>query len=294
MRNFRYFIENCPPMLRRLCLCGIFLLFALSLSAQKVRTVSAEYIYYPPENVTLEQAKATAIERARLEAIANEFGTNVSQTNTIVISNDKEGSNTQYNTYGSTEVKGDWIADTAEPQVQISYEGGMLVIKVKVAGKVRERNSADIELDIATLCNGTPSESFKNNDKFAVRFKAAANGFLSIYLIDDNVEQAYCLLPYENENGMAREIEKGKTYTLLSTADPVYPYREETILTTEKKVDFNRLAIIFSTTRFAMPLTEQGAYVPELTSTGFERWLQKNRIKDESMMVIYKTLEIKK
>ena len=281
-------------MLRNILLIVTLLLLAVGASAQKVRTVKGECTYYPPENISLEQAKAKAIERARLEAIAAEFGTNVSQTNTVVISNSNEESNTRYNSYGSTEVKGDWIADITEPEVAVSYANGMLAIKVKVEGKVRERNSTDVEIQATTLCNDVESERFKNNDRFSIKFKAAANGFLSIYLLDDNVSQAYCLLPYENENGMARAITKGKTYTLLSTADPVYPYREATILTTDKSVDYNRIAIIFSTTKFSMPLTEQGEYLPELSVEGFERWLHKNRIKDASMSVVYKTLEIRK
>ena len=281
-------------MLRNILLIVTLLLLSISASAQKVRMVKGEYIYYPPENISLEQAKAKAIERARLEAIAAEFGTNVSQMNTFVVSNSNEESNTRYNSYGSTEVKGDWIADTSEPEVQISYANGMLAIKVKVAGKVRERTSADIELLLKTLCNDIVSEKFKNNDRFSIEFKSAADGFVSIYLIDDNIGQAYCLLPYENENGMARSIVKGQTHTFLSTADPIYPYQEATILTTDKPIDYNRIAVIFSTTRFAMPLTEQGAYLPELSTADFERWLHKNRIKDASMSVMYRTLEIRK
>lgn len=281
-------------------MCRTILLFAACLLcsfgsvAQKMRNVSGEYTYYPPENISLEQAKAKAIERARIEAIAATFGTNVSQTNTVVVSNNNENSTTQYNMIGSTEVKGDWVADTSEPEVQISYANGLLAIKVKVSGKVRERTSADIELQLKTLCNDVVSEKFKNNDRFSIEFKSAADGFVSIYLIDDNIEQVYCLLPYENENGMARSITKGKIHTFLSTLDPIYPYREATILTTEKPIDYNRIAVIFSTTRFAMPLTEQGTYLPELSTVDFERWLQKNRIKDASMSVMYRTLEIRK
>lgn len=275
---------------------SILLLFTVSCSyayAQKIRNVNGEYVYYPPENMSLEQAKTMAVERARLDAIAREFGTNVSQTNTVAISAQNGDSETSFQSLGTTEVNGDWIADIKEPEIVVAYEGGMLIISAKVCGKVRERKRADFELSIQTLCNGIESEKFKNNDRFSVRFRSPVKGYFSIWLADDNLRQVYCLLPYENANGEAREIQSRKEYTLLSTADEQYPYREETILTAERDVEFNRLVFIFSTVRFTMPLTEQGEYLPELSSTDFDKWLQRNRIKDENMYVIQKMIEIK-
>lgn len=275
---------------------ALLLLFGCPIfaSAQKIRTIKGEYTYYPPENVTLEQAKQIAVERARIEAIAREFGTNVSQTNTVAISSDNLASETSFSAIAQTEVKGDWIADVKDPEVEIDYGAGMLVVTARVEGKVRARNAATVDLALATLCNGVESEKFQNNDKFSVRFKAAAKGYLSIWLMDDALKQAYCLLPYDNANGMAREVFGKREYMLLSTQDPLYPYQEETILTTDKDVDFNRLVLVFSTQTFSMPLTDQGEFLPELSTANFEKWLQRNRIKDEAMFTIQRTLEIRK
>ncbi len=262
--------------------------------AQKVRNVSGEYTYYPPENMSIEQAKNMAVERARLDAIAREFGANVSQTNTVSVSAENGSSETNFQSLGTTEVNGDWLADTKDPEIQIAYEGNMLVVSVRVWGKVRERKRADFELSIRTLCNGIESERFKNNDRFSVRFRSPVKGYFSIWLADDNLRQVYCLLPYENANGQAREVHSRQEYTMLSTADPLYPYREETILTTDRESEFNRLVFIFSTAPFVMPLTEQGAYLPELPTADFDKWLQRNRTKDENMYVIQRMIEIRK
>lgn len=262
--------------------------------AQKVREVSGEYVYYPPENISLEQAKMMAVERARLDALTRTFGANVSQINSVAVSTHNGESDTNFQSLGTTEVNGDWLADTRTPEYAIAYEGDMLVIKVKVWGKVRERKRANFDLSIATLCNGTESEKFKNNDRFSVRFCSPVKGFLSIWLADDNLQQAYCLLPYDNSNGEAREIQSRKKYVLLSTADSQYPYREETILTAERETEFNRLVFVFSPNRFTMPLAEHGTYLPELSVPDFVKWLQRNRIKDEDMYVIQRMIEIKK
>jgi len=281
-------------MLGRISLLLLLTLSSLTAAAQKVRSVSGECTYCPPENVTLEQAKQMAVERARIDAIAREFGTNVSQMNTVATINSNGESATAFNSLGSTEVNGDWLADTKEPEIEIDYESGMLAITARVWGKARERKTADFELSVKLLCNGTESEKFRNNDRFSIRFRSPVKGYLSIYLVDDNLRQAYCLLPYETEDGEAREIRNNAEYVLLSTEDPLYPYREETILTTENEVDFNRIVLVFSTNRFVMPLTEQGTYLPELPTPEFDRWLQRCRTKDTAMYVMQKTIEIRK
>ena len=269
-------------------------LFSLDLVAEKTKNVSATITFYPPENLTVEEAKRNAIERARIQAIADEFGTTVSQTNITNIHNDNNNSNVNFQSIGFSEVKGEWLADTKEPELAISYEGNMLMITVTVWGKIREKKKADVDLSIKTLRNGNESEIFKDNDHFSVEFQSPINGYLSIWLIDDKVQQSYCLVPYENENGVAREIKNRKKYILLSTKDDIYPYQEETILTASSDRDINRLVIIFSSNKFTIPLTETGEFVPELTTSKFEKWLQRNRNKDENMFVIEKILEISK
>ena len=272
----------------------LLLAVCISLPAQKVRNVSGEYVYYAPENISLEQAKATALERARIDAIAKEFGANVSQTNTVSALMNNGDSETFFQSIGGTEINGDWLSDSKEPQITIAYEDGMLVISAKVWGKARERTRATFDLEIQTLCNGIESDRFKNQDIFSVRFRSAIKGFFSIWLADDNIRQVYCLLPYENTGGQAREIQGQKEYTFLSTTDAQYPYLEETILTAEKEIEYNRLVFIFSTAPFIMPLTQQGEFLPELPVGDFNKWLQRNRIKDENMLVIERIIAIKK
>ena len=42
--------------------------------SQKVRTLDGEYAYVVPENVDLEKAKQVALERVKIQIIADEFG----------------------------------------------------------------------------------------------------------------------------------------------------------------------------------------------------------------------------
>lgn len=272
----------------------LFLLISLYSLGQRVVNICGEYKYIVPENVSLAEAKAIAIERARLTAIANEFGTTVSQTNLATTHIENGTTRNDFLSLGETEVKGDWLGDTKEPEIRPVYENNQLVIYASVCGKVRELKTAEVELRMQIMNNGIETEQFKNNDKVAIRFKSPVNGYVAIFVRDDNAGIVSCMLPYENENGKARVVKNSKEYIYLSTADPIYPYQEETILVTNKKIEFNTFVLVFAEKEFAMPLSDMGEFVPELSIEHFQRWLRKNRINDKTMQTIEKTIQINK
>ena len=103
------------------CIC-------LSSFAQKTVKVKGAYTYYAPENVTLEEAKRTALERAKITAIADVFGTLVTQNNSTILINKNGKSDSQFFSLGGSEVKGEWIETTKGPIYDVSYENGILVI----------------------------------------------------------------------------------------------------------------------------------------------------------------------
>ncbi len=271
----------------------ILLLATLTCIAQKTVTICGEYRYIAPENVSPAEAKATATERARLEAMANEFGTNVSQTNLNTTRTNNGEAQNDFLSFGGTEVKGNWLGDTKEPEISVTYEQNQLVVTAKVCGKAREIVNASVDLSVKVLCNGVESERFKNNDKLSVVLKTPVHGYLAIFLRDDVNGIVACLLPYETENGKARKIKRNEFYTLLSTSDPLYPYREETILVTEREQEFNTLIFVFSENEFAMPNTENGEYLPELSIPDFQKWLRRNRMRDEKMQTLEKVIDIR-
>ena len=267
--------------------------FSVHSFCQRVVNICGEYKYIAPDNLSPAEARAIALERARLTALANEFGTTVSQTNLTTTHTTNGQTISDIISLGETEVKGDWLGDTKEPQVEIYYEQDRLIVFASVCGQARAIQHAEVELLISILCNGIESERFYNNNRLSVDFKTPIDGYLSIFLRDDNVGVVSCLMPYETENGKARSVALNTNYTFLSTKDPLYPYREETILVTQKKSEFNTLLFVFSQNPFAMPITEQGEFLPELSVADFQKWLRKNRVKDEAMQVVEKVVEIR-
>lgn len=284
----------------------VILLFAIFLplcaTAQKIKVVSAEYTYHVPETITPAQAKQIAIERARVEAIASEFGTIVAHTSSVNISNVNGKSDVAVKSIGTNDVKGVWIGDIEEPKLSATVTAdGNLVYTVKVHGKARARNTAEINLDVAILHHHTegnvfkyyPNNRNKNRDEedFSVKFKAAANGFVSVFVLDDNNDIAFCLLPDEKGNGFAVPVEKSKEYHLLEPQDSS---EETTYFTTDKSSETDRVFVIYSTKQFSMPLTNMGEYTPQLSIKSFESWLHNNLAKDEMMTVVQKSVTIKK
>lgn len=265
-----------------------------SATAQRVVTVSGEYRYVVPGDVSLNRAKQIAIDKARNAAIANEFGQVVSQSTSTTIHTTEAKSSVQSNSYASTESRAIWLSDTAEPKVDISYENDVMVITASVCGKVRELKTAEVELKMQILNNGIEADRFKSNDRVTVKLKSPVSGYVAIFFRDDNAGVISCMMPYENENGTAREVKSNKEYIYLSTEDPIYPYKEQTILVTDKTVEFDTFILVFSKKPFSMPASESGVFVPELSVENFQKWLRRNRINDETMQTIEKTVQIHK
>ena len=286
--------------LRRL-LCIILLFICITnLSAQKAERICGEYTYIAPENVSLEQARQVALERAKIEALAEKFGTTVSQSNATVIENTNGNSDVRFLSFGGSEVKGEWIETTSEPKYTVSYESGMLVVKVSVCGKAREIVGARIDFTAKVLKNGTDarfeSDNFRDGDAIYLLFRSPTDGYLAVYLVDES-KTAYCLLPYMNAPSGNTRIKTGKDYVFFSErhADKAEAaIVNEYVLTTNKAAEQNFLYVIFSPHEFTKANDQtKGATLPrELRYEDFQQWLAKNRTRDKDMKVETKGLTV--
>lgn len=279
----------------------ILLMLSIGCYAQQTVKVDASYTYYAPENITLEAARRTALERAKIKAIAEEFGTVVSQSNTTRIENNNGESQIDFLSIGGSEVRGEWIETLKEPQYEITYQDGMLVVTVTVSGKIREFVSASIDIDVHILRNGTEkkfaSEDFLNGDDLYILFKSPVQGYLAVYLVDA-LKNAYCLLPYRRQKEGAFSIESNKEYLLFSSesmSGSEAAYIDEYVMTCEEGYEQNQIYIIFSPNEFskASDTNKEESLPRELTFEKFQRWLSKCRTYDTRMQIIKKVITIK-
>lgn len=285
----------------RLSFTVCLLLFSVVLCAQRTERVRAEYTYHAPENVTLEAAKRTALERAKLQAIADEFGTVVSQSNTTFVTNQSGESNTDFFSLAGSEVKGEWIETIGEPKYSISYEQEMLVVKVSVSGRIREIVSVQIDFKAEVLCNGTDLKfartDFKSGDDLFLYFQSPVDGYLAVYLLDDVSQMVYCLLPYKSSSEAVVPIEHDKPYIFFSAkhaGDKAHLVDEYT-MTCSRPQEHNTIYIIFSPNEFAKANSNNvDELLPqELSFEEFQKWLAKGRNRDKEMRVNSYVITIK-
>ena len=172
--------------------------------AQKIQNVYGEYRYVVPDNVTMAEARRTAEKRARTEAIAEAFGTVITQSNSTVIKNDTGKSTVDFLSLNESDVKGEWLSNTRDTEFQFlvdEYTGQQVVI-CRVWGKAREIVAAKVDFTAKILRKEADpafeSETFKNGDQFYLYFSSPTDGYLAVYMVDAE-QTAYCLLPYMND-----------------------------------------------------------------------------------------------
>lgn len=270
--------------------------------AQKTKKVHGEYIYHAPENVSIEQARQTALSRAQIQALGDEFGTVVAQHNATLMNNTNGSTHTDFTSLSSSDVKGEWLETIGEPKYEISYEQGMLVVKCSVIGKARAIVAKQNNYVAKILCNGiedrNEGENFKSGDDLYLAYQSATKGYLAVYLIDDN-KNAYCLLPYQSSKDGKVEVDANTRYVFFNqkTAQPLFNSSDidEYTMTCDKASETNYIYIISSPNPFIKAIDNAVEGLPrELKYDDFQKWLSKNRTADKDMQVEIKTIVVKK
>lgn len=280
-------------LLLGLCLLG----FAVA-SAQRTKRVTGAYTYYVPANVSLEEARRIALDRAKVAAIEETFGSLVTQSNSTLLNNVNGHTDSHFLSIGGSEVKGEWLETTREPAYNIWYAQEQLVIEVTVEGIVRELSESDVTLTAKILRNGTEerfeSSEFRNGDDMYLYFSAPTDGYLLTYLYDEATDCAVCLLPYSSDTRGYQPIRGGEQYIFFHS-DNHNPVDEYTLTTAHISPEFATLYIIFSPSPIYMAnqgMNTASDGLRSLSHKAFIEWLAKMR-KRVSVKVIEKSIIIK-
>lgn len=275
-------------------ICLLLLSIPVFANSQKLKKVESEYTYYAPESMSLEQAKQIALERAKIQVIADEYGTVVSLTNFTTVINNEGKSAIDLQSIGYSDLRGEWIETIGNPNYDISYSDGMQSVYVKVKGKIREIKSSYAQIRAKLLRNMPElryeSAEFHNNDDLFVYFLSPINGFLSIYLID-NSGTAFCLLPYARQSEGAFTIEANKEYILFNKSNVGLSDQsiiDEYIMTCGTNPESNKLAIIFSENPFirSSDFGVSDRLPRQLNASDLNHWLAKSRACDTKMQYL--------
>ena len=289
----------------RFLLFAVLMILPMGLSAQKVRTASGSYTYYVPSNVPKEQAERIAFDRLKVQILADEFGTLVSATNYTHTENTNGKSSVNFVSFGESEVKGEWLETVGTPKYSyLMDEQGGLVITVSATGKVREITTPPIDFKAKLLRNATEDvfegDSFKENDRLYMSFQSPVAGYLTVYIFDGE-NDVYRMLPYSNQEIESMPVEANKRYVFFSLKDTktgVSPdLIDEYLLSCSKRVEYNRVYVIFSPNKYIKPVDSFGKNMDDprvLKFDDFQKWLTKYRKSDPSMCVDLKDIAINK
>lgn len=246
-------------------------------------------------NMTREQAREIAREKAMINAIENALGTFVEQNTDIRVEDGK----VQYNIIGTTKVKGDWLRTikedfTEEADVVKTREGKNLdsYILCSITGEVR-RASAKAAIKFHTLnCPepGCDHTDFYSGQSMYLSFKSPIDGYLSVFL--DDGERVYRLFPYSTMKGVqysAGFINGDTEYVLFSRKRNQTPFipDEFELYSLKQGVDYNYIYVLFSNEPYEKPMLDDQTLIPiegveyiipkSLSYKEFAKWLAQNR-----------------
>ncbi|MEY2793074.1 MAG: hypothetical protein RJA76_1066 [Bacteroidota bacterium] len=290
--------------------------------SQKEVHASGEYSFKIEKDQTFNQAKELVIEQAKINAIEKAFGRVIINGNTSYVQNDaskgKSESNSKFNFFSDSFVKGEWLRDTSKPNISIQTVGEDQWIFAKVQGIVREITTQAVGFKLFT-CNclsiNCNTNIFNNNQEFYVGFQSPVSGYLALYLEDLSIGETSKILPYElsEKNVGSVKIEKNKFYWFFSkkndSLDESNKVDEMTFKIAENNLaEYYKLYILFSEIPFISPIfsndnedrlnekiKKSGYTLPKsLDNTSFLSWLQKFRGTNKKVQFDIRYLSLKK
>lgn len=287
--------------------------------AQKTVKVEGEAVYYAPLAESVAEGREKALQKARTEALREHFGSVISEQTIMTVSG-VAGRASEAVSFADCDVNGEWVADDGEPEVEYVAMDNQLVWNAKVKGYAREIPNNRIDLDVRLLFNGCDKDrdqlrhaTFRHGDYFYLYFTSPVDGWLAVYLGDDDEEKTMqCILPYDGQNVGAYRVKGGKEYLFFSrehAEEECAPLVTRMKMLSRKQRDYNVIYVIFSPNEFtkaADVANIEADYMVEIgdekvsimprqtTADKFHKWLGKNRRRDIDMQVVKAPVAVEK
>lgn len=261
--------------------------------ADNVRKVTGDFTFYGDGSMSRDYCKSRALEGARLQAIAREFGTLLSQSTIQDESLDSRGESTFFSSLSSTEVKGEWIADASEPEYTYDHDSdGNIVVTCRVAGTAKAISNDAVDFEALVLRNGCERRyadtRFRSGDDLRLLFQAPADGYTAVYLVGAD-RTVYTLLPYLSTTDGRIRVKHGKEYLFFDSSygEPQFGRPDEMTLTTDMPSERNLIYVVYSPNEFTKGVdVSNGDLIPRSQSyESFARWLTNCRRRDSRMNV---------
>lgn len=285
--------------LRRL-LSAVALLSVSVAVAADIKTVIGEYTFVGDGTQSPVECRRLALEGARVQALAREFGTVVSQDVYQRETVDGNGEDTYFSSMSATEVKGEWIADVGEPVYNTFMDNdGNLVVTCRIKGQARAISNESVDFQALILRNGKDAKNadtrFRNGDDMFMSFLAPVDGYVAAFLVGDD-RQVYRLLPYGGDSTGSMKVKHGKPYVFFDRASggELAPVVDEYTLTASASVERNSIYVVFAVKPFSIGVDsrQDAGLPPQQSFAAFSKWLSESRRRDPRMGVKVMHIEI--
>lgn len=294
----------------------IMVLTSLSAFAQKpeVKTITAEATYPARFSESETSGCLHAREMAILEGLQKEFNVTMSGFTEI---RDRTGHESQGTAITASTVRGECLEIIKEDITPTRTEHGINYhAKVKFLARAIERDPDPI--DVRLLYGPDPERCIVKNqfvagDNFYLYVKSPVDGYLTVYIRDDDEYQTMqAILPYEGKGGEAYQIKADTPYIFFSKADaePEMALACRPLkLYSRKSADINTVFVLFSRTPFTRPATnknktaevsvnisgEEINLMPRETKyRDFQKWRNKLLSQDPYFQSIERLFEVEK
>lgn len=282
------------------------LLLTMAVHAGDIEKVSITYTYEsnnPHESRV--QAEQTAIERAKSKAMEEKFGLNVGAVNSTLIRNVAEGekvtSTNDVFSLRETSFRGEWIETIKEEILETTFKNDFWIVRVYVAGRARSYSAPKANIHYALvkdLLEVDNRDQYRDGNDLFMHFSSPVSGSLCVYLVDEN-KDVFCLLPYSSSSTGCQEVEANKDYTFFS--EKMDKNAEELTLTCERSVEQNAVFVVFTPNGLIKAKDNKGgenwrgeSLPRHLSYSDFMKWLAKNQMQDEQMVVKTEVITIRK
>lgn len=250
--------------------------------------------------VTFYEAKKRCIELAKNNAIKQEFGEWIGHTIDIVdYSKDGKSSNSSYEERIVVRGKGEWLEDVRAPELEMKYIDGTIFLKARVWGNAREVVSNNVMLKwmIQHDDNGIRKATtiLQNRERFFVNFISPIDGYVAIYLMEDNGNGS-CLLPYRRSNVRSYKVKGGKDYTFFDKEMDLDPLVDRLVLSTKKSRERFTIWLVFSPNEFTKCLDKavDSKHPNAVSIKEFREWKLQNQLIDHNMQFESRTVIVVK
>ena len=276
---------------KRLLHLFLFTVLLASASNAKDIEITGEATYYDDGRLSRKECEQRALEQARVNALANEFGTNVSQN---MVTSDRIVRGKETNDFlatSMTEVRGIWLGDVGAPKYDYTYDKvHNLIVTCKVKIMARPLSNEMAEFDTAVLRNGTSrdseSTSFKDGDDMRLYFKGSTDGYTMVFLEDES--RMVCqILPYPNSSKHEIKVKRNEEYIFFSKEKDSGNFGrvQEFEMRAPDFHEYNKIYVLFSPNPFSSPVMDQSEAIPMVSSNAFTKWILKLRSNDPKLAV---------